>query len=61
MIVGHDAAALVPYCKLEKRPPERKRLIALYTVFTVGIPMWMPAATMPFREMLGMTGINLGT
>lgn len=43
------------------RPLERKRLIALYAVFTVGILMWMPAATMPLRQMLGMVGINVGS
>lgn len=42
------------------RPLDRKRLIALYAVFTVGILMWMPAATMPLRDLLSIVGINLG-
>ena len=40
------------------RPLERRRLMALYAVFTVGILAWLPAATMPLREMLAMLGIH---
>lgn len=39
------------------RPLERKRLMALYATFTIGILMWLPAATMPLRELLRMLGI----
>lgn len=45
--------------KRSGRPLERKRLMALYAVFTIGILAWLPAATMPLREMLRMVGINL--
>lgn len=41
------------------RPLPRNRLVALYVVFTVGILAWLPAATVPLREMLGMLGITL--
>lgn len=33
--------------------------MALYAVFTVGILAWLPAATLPLREMLGMLGITV--
>lgn len=41
------------------RPLERKCLMALVAVFTVGILMWMPAATIPLREMLGMLRVQV--
>lgn len=36
----------------------RSRLMALYAVFTVGILAWLPAATLPLRELLRMMGIT---
>jgi len=39
------------------RPLERRRLAALYAVFAAGILMWLPAATIPMRELLRMLGI----
>lgn len=41
------------------RPPERKRLLALYAVFTVGILAWLPAATVPLRDLLQMLGVSV--
>lgn len=41
------------------RPLPQKRLVALYAVFAVGILMWLPAASIPLREMLRMIGIEL--
>lgn len=41
------------------RPLTRKRLMTLYAVFTVGILAWLPAATMPLREVLQMMGIEV--
>ncbi len=41
------------------RPIPRKRLVGLYAVFTVGILMWMPAASISVRQMLQMAGIEL--
>ncbi len=38
------------------RPIPRKRLLALYAVFSIGILMWMPAASMSLRQMLQMMG-----
>lgn len=40
------------------RPLERKRLVALYVVFAVGILIWMPLATMPLRKILGIVGTH---
>ena len=40
-------------------PPYGARLIALYVVFTVGILMWMPAASISVRQMLQMVGVAI--
>ena len=40
-------------------PIPRKRLVALYAVFSIGILMWMPAASMSLRQMLQMMGLTI--
>lgn len=45
--------------RLQGRPLPRGQLAALYAVFIVGIAAWLPAATMPLREVLGMVGIGV--
>lgn len=41
------------------RPIPRNRLIALYATFTIGILMWMPAASISVRQMLQMMGLTI--
>jgi hypothetical protein len=48
MIVGHYAAALIPYSRLKAYP---------FAVFAVGVLIWIPSATVSLREQLHAIGI----
>jgi len=45
--------------KRRGRPIPRNRLVALYAVFTIGILMLMPAASISLRQMLQMIGVTI--
>lgn len=55
--LGFSVALVFTYHRLEARKGrviDRRRRLLLYTLFVVGVGVWLPAATMPLRSLLSL-------